>query len=541
MMRSAYSLLRPFTIAVSLFWSAEALAVDWPQWGGRDDRNMVSFEKGIADFFVPGQKKPDGSGIDMITTRNVKWAAHLGSQTYGNPTVAGGRVYVGTNDFAIDDPKYEATRGGLVQCFDEATGKLLWKLVIPKKETKDPNFNFDNLDLGVCSSPTVDGDRVYLVTNRCEVLCLDVHGMADGNNGPVKDEGRYSAGVSRPAITPGPNDGDIIWRYDMIAELPVWPQDAANCSILVHGDFLYVCTSNGVDRSHDRLPYPLAPSLIVLDKRTGRLVAKDGERIGTRTFHGHWSSPSLGHVEGKPLIFFGGGDGLCYAFEPLTKMPAGVAPLKKVWSFDCNPPHYRFKDGKAIPYRSGDVRLHRGNNNDGTFAGPSEIIGTPTFYKNRVYVTIGQDPSHGRGHGMLSCIDAAKTGDITQTGKVWTYDKIGRSLSTVSIADDLVYVAETFGTIHCLDAETGRCYWTHDTKAEIWGSTFVADGKVYLGTQKSLWVFAAGHTKKVLHEIRLGAPVYTTPIVANGVLYVASQRYLWAVHADEKAMQTANR
>ena len=161
-------------------------------------------------------------------------------------------------------------------------------------ETNDPNFNFDNIDLGICSSPTVDGDRVYLVTNRCEVVCLDVHGMANGNDGPFTDEGQYTAGPGKPPVPPGRDDADILWRFDMIDELPVWPQDAANCSVLVHGDFLYVCTSNGVDRSHDRLPYPLAPSLIVLDKRTGRLVAKDDEKIGTRMFHGQWSSPVAG-------------------------------------------------------------------------------------------------------------------------------------------------------------------------------------------------------------------------------------------------------
>jgi outer membrane protein assembly factor BamB len=502
---------------------------------------MVAYEQGLPDCFVPGQKKADGSGIDLTTTQNVKWVVHLGSQTYGNPTVAGGRVFVGTNDFAIGDPKYRSTRGGLVECLDEATGKLLWRLVIPKKEIKDPNFNFDNLDLGVCSSPTVEGDRVYLVTNRGEVICLDARGMANGNDGPLKDEGQYTAGLGKPPVTPGPKDADILWRYDMIGALPVWPQDAANCSILVHGDFLYVCTSNGVDRSHDRLPYPLAPSLIVLDKKTGRLVAKDDEKIGTRTFHGHWSNPSLGSVNGKTLVFFGGGDGVCYAFEAIAEMPAGVIPLKTVWSFDCNPPRYRLKNGKPIPYRSGDVRLHRGNNNDGKFIGPSEIIATPVFYKDRVYVATGQDPSHGRGRGMLCCIDAAKTGDISTRGKLWTCDKIGRSLSTVSIADGLLYVAETFGPLHCLDAETGQLYWTHDTKAEIWGSTLVADGKVYLGTQKSLWIFAAGREKKVLHEIRLGSPVYSTPVAANGVLYVASHRYLWAVQANKKIAQEAQK
>ncbi len=57
----------------------------------------------------------------------------------------------------------------------------------------------------------------------------------------------------------------------------------------------------------------------------------------------------------------------------------------------------------------------------------------------------------------------------------------------------------------------------------------VADGKVYLGTKKGFSVLAVGKQKKVLGEIRLGAPIWTTPIVANGVLLVSSDCYLWAV------------
>ncbi|MHB1038025.1 MAG: outer membrane protein assembly factor BamB family protein [Pirellulales bacterium] len=494
---------------------------------------MASEAKGLPDSFIPGDKKSDGSGVDLATTRNVKWTAKLGSQTYGNPTVSGGKVFLGTNDFALGDPRFSSTKGGLVKCLDEATGKPLWQLVVPRLETKDPNFNFDNFDLGVCSSPTVEGDRAYLVTNRCDVLCLDADGMADGNDGPFKDEGQYSAGPGNKPATTAPSDGDIVWRYDMIAESNSWPQDAANSSPLLYGDYLYICTSNGVDRSHDRVPHPLAPSLIVLDKRTGRLVAQDDEKIGTRLFHGQWTSPSLGMVNGKPLIFYGGGDGLVYAFEAVSSVSESPVSLKKVWSFDCNPPEYKYQNGKPVRYRTGDIRIHQGNLNDGRFIGPSEIIATPVFCNNRVYVATGQDPSHGRGRGMLSCVDATRQGDVTKTGKIWTYDKLDRSLSTVSVADGLVYVADMAGRLHCLDADTGQCYWIHETKAEVWGSTFVADGKVYLGTQKSLWILAAGKEKKVLNEIRLGAPVDCTPIVANGVLYVASHRYLWAVQASK--------
>ena len=140
----------------------------------------------------------------------------------------------------------------------------------------------------------------------------------------------------------------------------------------------------------------------------------------------------------------------------------------------------------------------------------------------------GQDPSHGRGAGMLTCIDATKTGDVTASAKIWSYP-IGRSLSTPSIAAGLLYIADTFEGIYCFDAETGKRYWFHASGAEIWGSTMVADGKLYVGTKKGLLVMAAGKEEKPLAKISLGTPVYCTPVVANGVLFVTTNRYLWAV------------
>ena len=518
--------------AVGMAWCAAAPAGDWPQWGGRDGRNMVSDEKPLPASFVPGSKKPDGSGIDPASTKNVKWTARLGSHSYGNPTIADGKVYVGTNDYQLRHPTCRSTKGGIVLCLDEATGKMIWRLVVPRFITKDPLFNFNKLNLGVCSSPTVEGDRVYIVTSRGEAMCLDVNGLADGNDGPFTEEGQYLVGPGKQAVELEDDDADIIWVFDMIKDLPVWPQDVASSSILVHGDLLYVNTSNGVDRTHDRVPLPLAPSLIVMDKKTGRVVAADDEKIGTRLFHGLWSSPSKGVVNGKMQIFYGGGEGVVYAFEALAGVPTQPAKLKKVWSFDCNPPHYKVgKDGKPIKYRDGDKRRKQGRNraNDGTFVGPSEIISTPVFHENRVYVAIGQDPMHGFGRGMLCCIDATKTGDVTTTGEIWRYDKLDRSLSTVSVAGGLVYCADVTGALHCVDAETGKPYWVHRANAETWGSTLVADGKVYLPTKKGFDVLAAGKTRKLLHHMNLGAPSFCTPVAANGVLYVASEHYLWAV------------
>ena len=503
-------------------------AADWPQWGGRGDKNMVSEAGPVPATFDPGKTKGGGFETDMSTTRNVKWVARLGSQTYGNPVVAGGRVYVGTNDGSVRDPRLRRTKGGALLCLDEATGRRIWQLVIPRFRTKDRKFNYDDMNLGLCASATVDGGRVYLLSNRGEAICLDANGQADGNDGPFQDEGKFMAPEGKAPLELKKTDPDILWCFDMVHDLPVWPQDASSGAPVVHGDLVYVPTSNGVDRSHKHVPYPDAPSLIALDKKTGRMVAKDDEKIGRRLYHGQWSSPTLATVGGKTQIVYGAGDGVVYAFAPGDPKPKDkeVGLLKKVWWCNVNPEEYRLKNGKPVGY---DKR-HRKFDHKTLGAGPSEIIATPVFHKGRVYVTVGQDPRHGRGVGALTCIDATKTGDVTKGGIVWQSKLVHRSLATVSIADGLLYVAVYSGQVHCFDAETGRRHWVHETGAPLWSSTFVADGKVYLGTEKKdLWVFRASKDKKLLAKGRLSDKMSNTPIVANGVLYVATGKYLYAV------------
>ena len=513
-------------------WCHVVAAEDWPRWCGHNDGNMVCSESGLPESFEPGEKDPKGGGIDMATTRRVKWVARLGSNAYGNPTVAGGHVYVGTDDLTLaEDPRFSRSKGGLVKCFDEQSGELLWQLATPVRTKGLPrDALFTHQHLGVCSSPTVEGDRVYLVGTAGDVLCLDTAGQADGNQGPYLDEGRFMAGEGRKPVELGAKDGDIVWRYDPLVELGVCPHDAASCSVLVCGDLLYLGTSNGVDGPHEKVVVPDAPAIIVLDKHSGRLAAKEEIGLSRRLYHAQWSSPSSGQVHGKTLVFFGGGDAHCYAFEAFAKAPEKPAALKLVWTYDCLPEHYKYRDGKLIPYYEGDKRkTWSTNKNDGNYLGPSQVIATPVFHEDRVYVAVGQDPAHGRGRGILHCIDATQAGDVTKTACIWSYEGLDRSISTVTVAGGLVYAADVAGRLHCLDAADGSVRWVHDMKAETWGSALVADGKLYLGNQRELLILAAGPELKVLSKIRLGAAVYSTPIAANGVLFVASQKYLWAV------------
>ena len=518
--------LTHFNTAIALAAALVVHAEDWPQWGGNDvGRNMYSSAKGLLDRFEPGKLKSGTEEIDLATTKNVKWAVKLGSQSYGNPVVAGGRIFVGTNNESPRDKRHTGDRS-ILYCFDEKSGTLIWQLVVPKLKSGKVN---DWENLGLLASPLVDGNRLWIVTSRCEVLCLDTAGQSNGNDGPFKEEGLYvvkDTPKDGVAAEMGPKDADIIWKYDMMDELGVFPHNASNCSILIIGDVLYVSTSNGQDWTHVNVPSPLSPSLVAVNKKTGELLGEDDAKIGSRLFHGQWSSPSTGKVNGKDLIFFGGGEGICYAFDAIPKKEADGSFLKTVWQYDANPPEYKAKEGKPIKYPAAE--------------GPSEIIATPVFWKNRIYVATGQDPEHGEGVGHLVCLDATKTGDITKTGVIWSFKGINRSISTVSIdpATGLLFIGDFSGFVYCLDSETGKLHWKHDMKAHMWGSTMVADGKVYVGDEDGDFVVLAakgGPKAEVLSECNLGAPVYSTPVIANGVIYIASNSHLFGLHDSVKA------
>ena len=499
--------------------TAVACAADWPMWGHDPSRNMVSTDKGLPSAINAGKENADGTIDPATASKNVKWVARLGTQTYGNPTVAGGRVFVGTNNPGAPGYFRQDLTGdyGVLLCLDEATGKRLWTLFCPKLAAGKVS---DWEQVGLCCSPTVDGDRVYVVTNRCEVLCLSADGMQRVNQGPFTDEGQHLAGPGKPPMKVGPGDADIIWCYDMRDELGVFPHNMTSSSVLVVGDKLFVTTSNAVDWTDKHTPSPDAPALICLDKRTGKLLGQERSGICQRLFLSNWSSPAHGVVAGRPMVIFGAGDGFCYGFDSQpVKSPDGSGTLREIWRCDCNPPGRRVRNGKPRKHSDPD--------------GPCEIIATPVIDHDRVYVAIGQEPENGEGAGCFTSIDATRTGDLTTSGTVWADDKIGRSVSTASVADGLVYVADFTGIVHCLDAQTGRNVWEHDTEGHIWGSTLVGDGKVYVGNENgTLTILATGRQKKVIAQITFNDPIYSTPITADGVLYVATSSNLYAIHRD---------
>jgi outer membrane protein assembly factor BamB len=478
------------------------LAQTWHMWGGSNQRNMVN----TWDKNVPIE-------WDVEKKDKIKWVAQLGTNSHGGPVFANGKIFVGTNNQFPRDPRYTVKNKdtgkvlpvdkGILMCFRESDGQFLWQAV----HDKLPSGIVNDWGLyGVCSTPAVDGNNLYYVCNRCEVICADTEG------------------------NPAAKEAKINWKLEMMKELNVFPHNSSTSSPLVVGDLVYCLTSNGVDEGHLNIPSPKAPSFIAVDKKKGTVVWTSN-LPGEKIMHGQWSSPVYGVIGGKPQVIFPGGDGWIYAFEP-TK---GTL----LWKFDCNPKNSKYVLGG------------KGTKND--------FISTPVVYDNKVYIGVGQDPEHREGVGHLWCIDPTKASpqniDLSpvkdnfdpkaavnkNSGLVWHYGGMappgsdppfvfGRTMSTCAIHDGLLYVAELAGYIHCLDAKTGQKYWDHYLKADVWGSPYWVDNKVYIGTDEgNVFVFAHGKEKKLLATNDMGKLVRSTPIVSNGVLYVMTVTHLYAI------------
>lgn len=616
---------------------------NWVQWGGTSFRNNTPIAEKIPLEWAPGEIDRKTGAWIKDDAKNVRWVAPLGSQTYGNPVVADSRVFIGSNNSGGYLKRYSSDVDlGVLLCFDEATGKFQWQ----HSSEKLPTGRVHDWPLqGICCSPYVEGERLWFVTSRGEVRCLDTRGFHDDeDDGPVTNdpaklfdvmknedpaadmvagfvtalnEGKVAdglrakfagAGAELPAevtvnvddagkkwsftaniggadrkITlslTGPrlsafkilsvadkDEADVIWVFDMMKELGSSQHNMCSCSVTVVGDILFCCTSNGVDESHLNIPAPEAPSFFAMDKNTGKVYWTDGSP-GMNIHHGQWSSPTVATLGGVPQVLFGGGDGWLYSF----KADKGVDGKPEfLWKADLNP-----KDSVLI-------LGGRGTRND--------IIGTPVVYDGLVYVATGQDPEHGEGVGNLWCIDPTRRGDVGEslavdraTGKViphrrvqavnpekgevavpnpnsaivWRYasddqnadgkldfeETMHRSCGTVAIKNDLLFVADFSGLIHCLDAKRGKLYWTYDMLAASWGSPLIVGDYVFFGDEDGdIAVFEVKAKKHdPVFEVNMINSVYTTPVVANETLFIANKDRLFAIAAeDDSQVTTGNR
>lgn len=498
---------------------------DWPQAAGSSLRNSVSSAK------VP-------TNWDVQSGENILWSTPLGSTTYGNPVVANGRVYVGTNNNSAYVKRFPKDVDlGVLACFDQKTGKFLWQ---HSSEKHPLGSNVDWPDQGICSTPLVVGNRVYFVSSRGEVLCLDAEGFANGKNDGITSEANQN-----------PDEADVVWAFDMMDKLDVLQHFMANCSVTSLGDLLFVCTSHATDEDGKTSD---AASFICLNRLTGELVWEDNSP-SLNVLWGQWSSPACAKLGGVDQVVFGGGDGWVYSFAAAGEK----GKSKLLWKFDCNPKASRFVAGGS------------GNRN--------YIVAMPTIYDGKVFVPVGDDPEYGSADGILWCIDPTKRGDVSPTlvfnqkdptqpiahkriqalvepdgdfekpnpnsAVIWKYVGAGnkkfeetmhRATGGVAIKDGMLVVGDFGGIVHCLDVGTGQLLWTHDMFSPIWSGPLIAGDHVYVSDEEGdIAIFKFDKQKELDQEINMESSVLTTPTVADGVLYISTRNRLFAIKEGAKS------
>ncbi len=541
------------SIALSLFTSAGAglLAAETGlQWTERPSRNAATPAKNLPTTLAP---------------ENRLWELPLeGKSQFPIPTVIGDRVLVGTNQESLPDERLRTLNpdqtGGALICVDKQSGEVLWQILLPGIGSH-PSYGW----YGTVNTPVVEDNRIYINDPQGNIVCLDLHGLADGNDGSVTDEHIYMANTGftlferqDSKVTDqtlpeelDPEWGDVLWKTEILETFQLQWKHCHSGTGLIYGDYYYVPTSNsqhgstkanakavntgysgknlpeGWEPRHDQ------PNILVLDKMTGEVVGRDRVEV-PHVYHGQWSSLSMGVVDGQPLIFFGDGFGVLHAFKPLpegTQPGEELASLEHVWSFDAVPEEYRKAGYKAKTELKGF-----GNRNEGRPIPvvkdklQANFIATPVFHNARVYAGLGRDFNYGAASGIFFCVDAA-TGE-----EIWRDDDVYTSMSTCGVADGKVYYADQKGYLYGWNAETGERLWKMDLEGSVhYSDVLVSENKLYVSTDGELWILQLTDTDgepEVLNRVPATGAEPRTVGVDHGYLLHPSNRRLTAYSAE---------
>lgn len=522
---------------------------EWPMWGRSSHRNHVASGRLPTEW-------------DLTTGLNVLWTAKLGTQSYSSPVVAGGKAFIGTNNGSGLDPRRPSDHDlSCLVCLDQTTGKLLWQFASEKLPAGRVH---DWPGIGLCSTACVEGDRLWIVTNRCEVVCLDTNGFRDGEN-----DGDFTAEADRTEI-----DADVVWKFDMFNKLGVRPLHQAVSSITVVDGVVLLNTSNGPDESYSKVPAPNAPNFLALDARTGSLIWRDntsGESIitGGSSCSCSGTSPAVATIGGVTQVIFAGREGWLYGFD-FADLKRGKTT--RLWQFDCNP--------KTSKY------LRSGHSTRNT------LVASPVVVGDYVFIATGRNPEEGEGAGDLWCVDATKRGDISSelvfnnshregrepiphkplcacdpqqgdftrpnpnSGAVWHYagtdgngdgelafdETFHRSISSPAIHDGLLFIPDYSGLLHCIDARTGEGLWTTDLLAAVWSSCVIADRNVLIGDEDGdIMIFKAARTCQPVYgddPPSIGSSIYSTPALVNDTLFLSTKEALVAIRDERQTTAT---
>jgi outer membrane protein assembly factor BamB len=442
------------------FMTSPTAASDWPQWQG-PDRNAVSKETGLLKEW-PKDGPP------------LAWKIKGLGGGDSAPAVVAGRI-IGMGNRGGDE---------VVWALSEKDGKELWATPLGVAFAQRMPQGRE----GPGCTPTVDGDRLYVLGMGGELACLQT------------------------------SDGKIVWRRSLTelfgGRVPNWSYRE---SPLVDGDKV-ICTPGGEDAT-----------LVALNKATGDTIWKSkmpaaaaagrgpaGDRGGAGGGAGGRGRGRGGFGRGRGGFGGGGGSGAAYSsaiaidFEGQRQyVQLTAAALIGVAA----------SDGKFL------WRYDRPANNF------SINVTTPIYHDGHVLAS----SAYGAGAGLVKLTkDAA--GEI-KAEEVWFTRDMENHHGGVIIHEGAVYGANggnAGGNLACLDLQTGKVLWDErrGERRAPKGSVALADSRLYYRTEDGPMLLIEPSPKEYLERGRFEqpdrseAPAWSHPVIANGKLYLRDKEVL---------------
>jgi outer membrane protein assembly factor BamB len=385
--------------------NAQSSSVDWPQWRG-PDRNGISKETGLLSQW-PRSGPP------------VAWSAAMLGAGYGTISVQGDRVYV----------QGMRNRQSVVSTLNRADGKLVWVRILGPAGDNDRGP-------GPRSTPTIDGDRVYALSETGDLACLRVA------------------------------DGSVIWQRNILKEFrgdnPYW---LLSESPLIDGNNVIVT------------PGGRGAGVVALDKMSGKTV---------------WVSKELSDGAGysSPIVADVGGVRTIMTFTADAGVGVRASDGKLMWrnssasNGTANIATPVYSDGKVFftsSYGAGGALL--GLRASGNEVRAQEIYFTRDMRNHHGGVVLVNGYIYGYNDSILTCLEFA-------SGKmVWRDRSVGKG--AVTYADGHLYILGEDNVVGLVEAtpagyrEKGR-FSIADQGLPSWAHPVVSKGRLYIRNQGTL-------------------------------------------------------
>ncbi len=365
-----------------------------------------------------------------------------------------------------------------------AASNIVWQVAIPG---------------GGWSSPVVLGKRVYLTTAvaptgggnlSLRVLCLDTHSgktlwntevfsvasiaahkkNSQASPTPIAEDGRLYVHFGPYGTAALDADGRVLWRNTSLKYPPVHGNGGSPALV---GDALVFGCDGGKD-----------PFVVALHKATGAVLWKTAreQKVG-KTFS--FTTPLAITVEGRTELI-SPASGAVMAYDP--------------------------KDGRE---------LWRARYGEGY-----SVVPRPVFGHGLLFLCTGYD------RPTLIAVRPGGNGDVTDTRMAWKISKSAPNTpSPLLIGDELYFISDA-GVMTCADAKSGEVHWQERLGGGFSASPVFGDGKIYAINEEGVTsVVKPGKTFVVLASNDLKERALASPAIADGGLYIRTEKHLWRVQA----------